>query len=132
MINIGKIVILTLWGILFINNLANITKNRIDAEKGILWAIVIGGFEICLGLINLKWTYLLELPSTWIIEIEEFIFICILYKHEISITDINKKNNELAIQLALIKAQEKVLEEELNGIKKGLKPTAGEGTQQAE
>lgn len=108
---VGRILIIILWSVLFIENLRCIVKDKIDADTGVLWAVAIGALQICLGVINVKWAEYLGRPSTLIMEIEQFVLTCILYNHELEITEMRKKNNELAIQLSLIKEQVKSIEE---------------------
>lgn len=115
---LGRIIIIALWGILFIANLRYIIKEKINADSGVLWAVAIGALQICLAIVNFKWASVLGNPSTWIIEVEQFVFICILYSHEIEVTEMRKKNNELAIQLTLVKAQVKALENEIHAVGK--------------
>ena len=110
--NIGTLLLIVLWGVLFIANMVCIAKNKIDAETGVLWGVIIGGLQICIAFINVNWAELLNSSSIWIIEIEQFLLTCILYNHGIEATEMRKKNNELAIQLALLKEQMKSLEEE--------------------
>ena len=118
-----QVLMLILWGIFFLWNVRSIIYNTIDAGRGILWALVsllvIAG-AACVD--PAAFAFSGPLPVFCLL-IAQFIIVFLLHEHELRLTEIRRKNNELAMQIALIYDHMKYFEKKPRIVKRRI----GEG-----
>lgn len=107
---ICKIMLLVFWGLLLLFDFKVIIYNRIDAGTGLLWVFIAG---LAIAGIAFVSPGLLEQAGNAVMFLlipAEFIMVCILHRHEQMIIELRRKNNELAMQIALIYDHMKFME----------------------
>lgn len=100
--SVCKAVLLVLWAGFFILNLRAIIFKQIDAGIGLVWMVVavlmfIGVFAMDSAVLDMAGdvVMLTMMPA-------QVLTLCLLYNHEKALTEVRRKNNELAMEIAMI------------------------------
>lgn len=97
-----KVALFIISAVFLGTDLVFISKKKIDAGTGIFWAVLLAVFLIMDCVADLR---ALSRINQIVAIALTVIMICagiVMYSHEVELTELKKKNNELAIQIALI------------------------------
>ena len=113
-----KIMLLVLWGGFLFMNFHAITHQKVDAGTGVLWIVIAAVVVVGICTLNPEVFDLAGDLATALLLIAQFLFLCILFDHEKRLTEVRRKNNELAMQIALIYDHMKYYEKKPTAVNK--------------
>ena len=87
----------------FLWNIVCIAKKKIDAGVGVVWSVIFLALIAADAKIDFNHSALSDPTLLIALSVFLIIILCVAYSHELEIASLRKKNNELAMELALFR-----------------------------